>query len=596
MKNYFFLAGILLIASNAFGQTAFNLSPEMFGGKGDASVIVNCNMNAGSARLICQGGKFSDKDIHKIIFVNGAAPAGRTLISTIDSVISSDVIVLKNAAVQSVSDTATYGTDCTAAFLKINQEGRYIKDKKVTISFSHGTYLTKFNNWLAGIRNVTINGNAGSIMCTNGAYDPNGFPNVNVALFMPAVFDNVDNNYYESKWASNTSYGYKIKDAHISEMQIILQTKDSIVNFKAGNWVLIYGFEQENREGYPPDTRYFEYIKIKDTDPAKGIIRFTTSLKNNYDSGWPDSTWTGGTRGIGAPRVINCNRPTFNIIDTLRMNNLTFANFPGWTGKYANIVRNGRLQLYGIIDAAISNVHSSGLYISTAKKINFTNCTFSAQVEPDKELETLEFDGCSINQMVAARGIDTLRLFNTNFTDEFTISPRVAIVEGCHFSTTSSGSTAALAHIGFNGGTDLVKLGSNTWDCAFTNRAFLLGPGGITRLTVEKVLDKNTIILSNADWSAAGNGRQVVPGHTGKAMNGKTFTVTKVFQYASGIIAVRGGFSIPPVEGDVFVFSYIPKVIVYGKQKFEGTYSGNYKIFTNEKHIDELKDETKSTQ
>lgn len=468
--------GLLAISSNA--QSTSGLSPEMFGGKGDAVVINSGNVSKNSTKLGCTGGKFTASDINKVIFVNGAGITGGTFASTIDSVFSADSIAMKYPAYLSASGAiVTYGTDCTDAFIKINAAAREIKDKTVRITFEKGTYLTKFNNWLAGIKNVLINGNGASIMCTNGAYNENGFPAANVTLYMPTVYDNVDNNYYDSKWAAHTSYGYRINSAAAADNKITLRETDSAANFKAGDWALIYGFDEQNVGGFPPNSRYFEFIKIKKVNVGGGgVITFNTPLKNSYDSGWPDSTWTGGTTGIGAPRIINCNRASFNIIDNLTINDLNFVPFPGWTGKYATPIRNGRFQMYGAINASFTNVHATGLYIGTSKNVNFKRSGF-VEIEPDKEVDNLVFDDCPIHKLVGACGIDTIRLLRSNVEGEFAVSPRVLEMDGCNFSTFAQGSSSSLLHMGFNCGTDSVVLGNNTWNCNDAKRKHLFGPG-----------------------------------------------------------------------------------------------------------------------
>lgn len=589
LSAFLMTIAIFFFRNNSFTQVI--LSPEIFGGKGDAIILKNVSMNLNSAELTSQGANFSSLDLNKIIFVNGAGVSGSTLISRIQSVLSSDKVVLNNRSSSNLHDTiATFGTDCTDAFIKMNLVARKEKVQMIRMEFKRGNYLTKFNNWLAGIKNVEVLGNGASIMCTNGAYEPYGYPAANAGLYMPAVFDNVDNNYYTGKWSHNTSYGFRINTSMLKTDYVTLQIPDSAINFQSGDWVLIYGFEQENKGGYPPDERYFEYAKIKNVDLLKGKLTLTEPLKNYYDSGWPDSTWAGGTEGLGAPRIINCNRPTFNIIDSLVMKDLNFVSFPGWTGGYAISVRNGRFELYGVIDARITNISCTGFYVGTSKNAVLEKCNITQQAEPDKEVENLTINNSNIYSIVSARGIDTVRLTNSILGNgEFTVSSRIVYVDGCSFSSHASGSTSSIANFGFNGGTDYIKIGRNTWNCNDIKRHFLLGLCGSTNLTVEKVLDEKTIIVSNINWAAAFNGRQVVPGHTGYTVNGKSFTITRVFQFAKNIIAIEGIFSAPVVAGDIFAFSCLPKLSIDSTQDLIGPYKEQYSFFADPRGIIDLK-------
>jgi len=548
-------------SNNVFAQEQLMLSPEMFGAKGDAKVINDAQIEAGSNSLFSASAAFTNVDINKTVYVNGAGKDGSTLIAIIKTVINSNSAQLQNAANQTVSSaTATYGTDATTAFIKINQTAREAKVKKVLITLQPHIYLTRYNCWLAGITNVEVDGNNASIMCTNGAYQPNNYTTLNSALHIPTVFDNSDNNNYNlNSFNTSSSFGYRINTAKANSSEITLQNGDSAKIFKQGNWILVYGYEYENTQGYPPAARYFDFVKIKNVDLNSGKITFYTPIKYDYDSGWPDSTWAGGSKGLGAPRIINCDRPSFHIIESLTLRDLHLLPFPGWVGKLATETRNGRLELYGAIDATVINLSCTGLYIGTSKKIAFVNSVVSSNAEPDKELSHLIFDNCTVHEMVNALGIDTMELKNSTFTGSFGISPRVAFVDGCTFLSSGWMFSNSLAHFGGNGGTDFIHIGNNKWNWAAGNRKFLLGPGGVTKLKIESIINENTVTVSNSNWALNKNGRQVRPGETGFAEDNKnSLKVTRVYQYQPGLIAISGTFLQPTKIGQIFTFSFVP--------------------------------------
>jgi hypothetical protein len=572
MKKLSLLTIIILIRIVAFSQS-ITLTLEQYGAKSDGIESSDGAINAGDNIFTSPGSAFSDHDIGKTIYIAGAAESGNTLIASIVSVNSPHSVKLNiNAKTSVTNEGFTFGTDCSEAFIQFNKAAR--ADKNVILNLKPGTYLTSFNNWIAGIKNLTVNGNGCKIICTHGAIDPNGSPHANAGLYTPSCFDNVDNNYYTNKYISNTSYGYKIQTVAKGTKNIKMTRGADISNFRSGDWVLVYGLHHEDFGGFPPDPRYFEYARVQNTDNADGIIHLDRRLLNNYDSEWPDGLNKGG---VGAPRIIDLDRDDFTIIENLNLNHINFAPFNGWTGKLAHEIRNGRFELYGFINAKISNLTAPAAYLGNGKNLLIDETTFYKYCEPDKVLDSTVIKNSSISRMTNAGGLNTLRLINSTFTTTFNASPRILYLNGDTFDCVGT-TSESLISVGFNKGTDSVVVGTNTWICTRDRHALFAPPNSII-MTVGNVINNRTVTVQYSSFVQNKNSRQVVPGSVGYTADGNKFEVTKVNRFDDDNIAVSGNFSSAPKIGDKFVFSLVPNIKVIGKQIKKGEFANHYNLF-----------------
>jgi hypothetical protein len=555
-----------------------------WGGKADVVSLSNGNVTAGSAVLTCSSANFSAKDVGKTIYIVGAAATGLTLTTSISAFTSSTQITLAVAATTTAANTPfTYGTDSTNAFTKINNYGRSLTNKSLQIVLQSGTYMTYFNNWLAGIKSVEVVGNGANIMCTRGASDPNGY-NFNLqTLNMPSVFDTFDNTYYQGSVATPYFYGHRI-DSTVSTSSsgatsITTTTHSDAANYTPGTWAVVWGFDHENVPGFPPDPRYYDYVKVVTADPATGIVTFDRALNYEYDAGWPEGL-TGGGIG-GAPRIISCSRSNFTAVEDLVIRDLNLVPFNGWISGSAPL-RNGRLSVYGYIQAKLYNVNCTSVYPGQGKNLLFDQCQFTKACEPDKLIDQLIFRNTSFVDVVNGGGVNFLQFLGCTFSGQFNISPRYLDIDNCTFSTTAFGSTLALVFIGQNKGVEHVRLGTNVWNCSLPTRKALIAQSNNTILTVDTVVSNTLVLVTKANWIAAKNGRQVLPGSIGYTSTNKRFIVTRVYDYDSLNVGIVGDFSQVPVAADAFKFIYIRRVSVEGRQHKVGAYANSYQLFLSE--------------
>lgn len=115
---------VVFLCASAFGQSGFPfIDVRSFGAIGDAVFVNSCAIATGATLLTCTGsdGKgFTSASAGKRIGIMGAGNSDgyrNTLISTIASYVSSNSVILTNAAVNSITAySALYGTDNCAAF------------------------------------------------------------------------------------------------------------------------------------------------------------------------------------------------------------------------------------------------------------------------------------------------------------------------------------------------------------------------------------------------------------------------------------------------------------------------------------------------
>ena len=573
---------ILIISTTLQAQRISTISLENNGAKADGKVLTDGIIELGSAKLTSPGTTFSTADIGKTIYIAGAAANGNTLIASIISIDSKTSVTLSLNATATVNNAGvTYGTDCTKAFISWNKAARSIKDAQVLLNMRPGTYLTSFNNWLAGVKNLKINGNGCKIICTHGAIDPLGPPGNNSGLYMPSCFSNTDNNYSTNKSNSDNDYGNKIRSATKGSNFVRTVNINDATNFLTGSWILVYGFHHEDFNGYPPDPKFFEYRIVKSVNLATGTIYLDKILRNSYDEEWPDGAYKSS---VGAPRILSIDRGNFTTIENISMNDINFLPFNGWTGKFADSVRNGRFTIYGYINATIKNITAAAAYLGQGKNLIIDGCTFKYQCEPDKVLDSVIVKNSNIKDFVNAGGLNFLHLLNNKFSGVFNASPHILYLDGNLFET-KGGSSTSMVSIGFNKGTDYIKVGTNTWNSPNSKITTLFSEPNSTNLTVSTITNDNTILIPYADFVRNKNSRQVVPGSVGYSATGKKMKVNRVYKYDDTNIAVTGIFSQPPSQGDVFEFSFVPNIDIVGKQIKIGQFKNNQTVFKSHTRV-----------
>jgi hypothetical protein len=245
------------------------------------------------------------------------------------------------------------------------------------------TYSQPF--WLSGIQNVDIDGAGCSFRNILGSRTPEIFDIVNyVGLALPCA----TNTYAHNCRRSFTELGTRI--ATVASGARIVEALE-LHSVKAGDRVLIYGFDRQVTASDPPCARYFEVNFVERTEGEQIILR--APLRYSYDSRWFDGLhFSNG----GTPRILSLDRQNFTQIERFHIRNITIDPNPAWNTTLATPERNGRLQIYGCDEVVLENVTSQSLYVGQVGYFRAESCTFTNVVEIDKLIDKIYFKVCDL--------------------------------------------------------------------------------------------------------------------------------------------------------------------------------------------------------
>jgi hypothetical protein len=316
--------------------------------------------------------------------------------------------------------------------------------------FLNGKYKTKVID-CRGVYNLVIHGNGAEF--DQGAYDPT----YSYALSIIAK------NFYSfpvydgSPWDGVDINADQIATVARFQSTVNLLSTANVANYQVGDEVLIYGYDQQNGYGYPPNARYFEFTKIKSI--TGGQITLEQNLKNSYNQNWrflPASIWNmsksksiypssssagdyfAGTALEGKTTLTVTNKK----LGTFIVNNIDCRNCWAWW------MGGSKVDIYNNCKIAGTN------YIVVGQRTEFNDCEFenprngNEGMEIDKIIETVVFNNCKIHSMggatstnlVECNKCDFLAYNNPNNTafagnpgGQINPSPRNMVFRDCNF-------------------------------------------------------------------------------------------------------------------------------------------------------------------
>ena len=169
----------------------------------------------------------------------------------------------------------------------------------------------------------------------------------------------------------------------------IVVTASGAPAVKAGDRVLIHGFDRQVTPSDPCCAGYFEYHRAEQVTGSSITLR--APLRFGYDAGWFDGIHQSNG---GAPRILSLDRPDFTQIERLHLRNLTISANPAWTTKIATPERNGRIHVYGYDEAILENVTAEAMYIGQGRSFTARDCKVTVQIEADKLIERIHLQSC----------------------------------------------------------------------------------------------------------------------------------------------------------------------------------------------------------
>jgi hypothetical protein len=271
-------------------QSTLEVTLEQFGGVGDGKVYDGVgSITVGEYILYVSEPIFSLKDVGKSIciqnagvYTSGSYTTQSALSTTITGFTDSTHVTIATPAVYTVSNVrVSFGTDNTQAFYRYNRWARNMKGM-ITLNLGEGkTYVHKTIRWGYNIVNQIVNGNGASLInVATNAWDRASLTTASALNgestdSLPPVF--------LVRYLINTVQRDNV-ELHLTD---IIQSADFIV----GEWVMVAS-SLLNFDGFPPNYRYFDYVKIVSVDAVTGKIGIDRPLKYTHRS---DALWSTAT-------------------------------------------------------------------------------------------------------------------------------------------------------------------------------------------------------------------------------------------------------------------------------------------------------------
>lgn len=303
--------------------------------------------------------------------------------------------------------------------------------------------------------------------------------------------------------------------------------------FTPGGWAVVTGFDLQGTYnspyGFPPNPHYFDYVQIASTSncASTGQIKLGSPLTNTYLSTWPN--YTGGSSheaDQGGPATIYALDPSWDTEVDIR--GVTLDQPKDQT------VAMGRSVVFR--DITMTGAHC--LIPSQNGTMTITNATgASCDIEVDKIIGTVIYNNVSLRRIkFQSSSTNRLEVNNSNFSNGFAGTPKVAIITNSTIPTMQLGPTAYG-----------VPTSASCTNCVISNT--ILGGGLVEKgpsdvganfyYTVNKgVLSyPNTVAVTGFADNGAGAVRLTVPSSSGWA--------TGAFTSISGIFARGPNSNLP---------------------------------------------------
>ena len=297
------------------------------------------------------------------------------------------------------------------------------------IRFDPGFYRYRWNRWTWGLRRITVLGYGATIQCLHpGPYDIDQAPLASNRDHYWAW--NPDGPAYGDTSAGPAEqYGLRLRTARPGDETVtLLAASATPLPFTPGNWVLIQSYAQQ-QNGYPPNMRYFQRVRVAAIDGM--AIRLDRPLLHLHKQDWPEDT--AQASAIGGARIVAIDRPDCPLALCQRFLGLTVAPNPNHAVRDAGI-RSTReaLTISGTLRAVVEDCELIALGVTQAEDVQIRNCSIG-YTEPDKLIDRLSFEGCTIGSLQQCTGVNHMTLRNCTVEGDAQILAREVVVDSCSF-------------------------------------------------------------------------------------------------------------------------------------------------------------------
>lgn len=247
--------------------------------------------------------------------------------------------------------------------LTYNNENNIVKIEFV----SNSIIKYKYPHWMAGIfGEIEFNGSILQNVTTSTSYlwaaTTTGYN----------VINNSTGSKYHSKYAT-----YQIESTEKGDTEIVLKSTTDVADFVVGNWALVASRDQQYY-GFPPNFRYFDYVKILDV--TGDTITIDRPLRFAHKDYYPELSGVATSMG----KAIIIPLPISRYFSKLTIKNFKIINHASVTN--AGLLVNGNEYCY------IENIIADTTYLSQCKEIYIKNIYSNVLFEADKITENITID------------------------------------------------------------------------------------------------------------------------------------------------------------------------------------------------------------
>jgi hypothetical protein len=288
-----------------------------------------------------------------------------------------------------------------------------------------GHYLYTWNRWTWGLRRITIFGYGASIQCMHaGPYDIDQAPLIG-------------NREHYWTWSESgptyggpppvrEDYGRLIRTARPGDTAVELLSARDTADFSPGAWILIQSYAQQ-MDGYPPNMRYFERARVMALQNA--TIRLDRPILFRHKENWPEDPSL--PTCTGRARIVAIDRTDCPLAIRQSFLGLTVHSNPNHAVRDAEVkATRETLTICGALEGLVRDCTLIAFGVSQVERVQVQDSSI-AYTEPDKIIDQLTFDNCTIGSIQECTGVNRLTLRNCTIHTTARIFAREAVVDGC---------------------------------------------------------------------------------------------------------------------------------------------------------------------
>jgi hypothetical protein len=288
-----------------------------------------------------------------------------------------------------------------------------------------GCYRYTWNRWTWGVRRITVFAYGAAIQCMHaGPYDIDQAPLIT-------------NREHYWTWGEREpayggtppvreDYGRLIHTARPGDTTVELLSARDLVDFSPGAWILLQSYAQQ-MNGYPPNMRYFERARVLTLENA--TIRLDRPILFMHKEDWPeDSSLPTCT---GRARIVAIDRQDCPFAVRQSFLGLTVHSNPNHAVRDAEVkVTRETLTISGALEGLVRDCTLIAFGVSQVGKVQVQDSSI-AYTEPDKIIDQLTFDNCTIGSLQECTGVNCLTLRKCTIDTTARIFCREAVVDDC---------------------------------------------------------------------------------------------------------------------------------------------------------------------